>query len=138
MPIPISLPRRLPSQIFFASIHGAEEGFFPETAATLQHESRLVNVPLPRGTGAAAYLAAFDLHVVPAVRRSLLYLPISTYIYLYLPLTHPDLTPTSFWLMLTQVRRFRPDLILISCGFDAHREDAPDLSGFLQVEGGSM
>ena len=31
------------------------------------------------------------------------------------------------------LRAFAPDLLLVSCGFDAHRDDAPDLSGFLQL-----
>ena len=35
-------------------------------------------------------------------------------------------------LLLLARRRFAPDLIIVSTGFDAHRDDAPDLSGFLR------
>ena len=44
------------------------------------------------------YLAAFDQHIMPALRA------------------------------------FAPDLILISCGFDAHRDDSPSLTGFLTLD----
>ena len=56
-------------EIFFASVHGAEEFYFPETAQQLQLEPRLVNVPLPRGAPAADYVKAFDDHVVCRAAR---------------------------------------------------------------------
>lgn len=85
-------------ECLYASIHGAGEEFYPMTAQTLQREPRLVNVPLPEGTPAAAYVSAFDEHIVPAVRG------------------------------------FAPDLILVSCGFDAHKDDSPSLTGFLELD----
>eukprot|EP00900_Chrysochromulina_parva_P014578 jgi/Chrpa1/23120/Chrysochromulina_OHIO_Genome00001279-RA len=83
--------------VLYASLHGCEDNFFPMTGTELDVSSRLVNVPLPRGTPPEKYLAAYDEHVAPAVRA------------------------------------FAPDLIIISTGFDAHRDDAPDLSGFLAL-----
>ena len=35
--------------------------------------------------------------------------------------------------IISGVRAFAPDLIIISCGFDAHKDDAPDLRGFLTL-----
>ncbi|KAL1511516.1 hypothetical protein AB1Y20_006324 [Prymnesium parvum] len=35
--------------------------------------------------------------------------------------------------VLSRVLQFNPDLIIISCGFDAHKDDAPDLRGFLTL-----
>ena len=85
------------TDVLYASLHGCEDNFFPMTGTELDVSSRLVNVPLPRGTTPEKYLAAYDEHVAPAVRA------------------------------------FAPDLIIISTGFDAHRDDAPDLSGFLAL-----
>ena len=85
-------------EVMYASIHGAEEGFYPSTATSLQTEPRLVNVPLARGTSSDEYLDAFDTHIASALRT------------------------------------FAPDLLILSTGFDAHRDDAPDLSGFLRLE----
>ena len=92
------------NDVMYVSLHGVgdhEQGkwFYPDTATTLQTEERLVNVPLPEGTTSAAYLAAFDAHVVP------------------------------------NVRRFSPDLVIISCGFDACTGDSPaHPGGYLQLD----
>ena len=67
------------------------EYFFPQTGTVLQEEELLVNVPLPQGTDSATYLAKFDRHIMPAVRR------------------------------------FQPDLIIVSCGFECVRP-APSAS----------
>ena len=31
------------------------------------------------------------------------------------------------------LREFAPDLLIVSCGFDAHRDDSPTLDGFLRL-----
>ena len=31
------------------------------------------------------------------------------------------------------LREFGPDLLIVSCGFDAHRDDSPTLDGFLRL-----
>ena len=76
--------------VLYTSLH--QSPFYPGTGA---HDDRggpeaaglTVNVPLAAGTGAAAWLRAFDDVVLPAVRA------------------------------------FAPELLLVSCGFDAHRDD---------------
>jgi acetoin utilization deacetylase AcuC-like enzyme len=84
--------------VMYVSLHGEGDGFYPETARTLQVEDRVVNVPFPEGTGPDAYLSGFD-----------------------------DVVPEA-------VRRFRPDLIIISCGFDAAIGDSPaNPGGFLKL-----
>ena len=60
--------------------------------------SMLIRVRPPQGTTSAAYLAAFDEHVAP------------------------------------NLRRFAPDLIIISTGFDACAGDSPaHPAGYLQL-----
>jgi acetoin utilization deacetylase AcuC-like enzyme len=70
--------------ILFASLH--QWPFYPGTGGPYEQGERLVNIPLPAGTGDAEYLEAFD-----AVANA--------------------------------VRRFEPDLLLVSAGFDAHVAD---------------
>ena len=88
----------------YCSLHGvgdatSGEFFYPDTARSLQEEYSLVNVPLPKGTTSATYLAAFDRYITP------------------------------------NVRRFNPDLIIISCGFDACAGDSPaHPDGYLQLD----
>jgi acetoin utilization deacetylase AcuC-like enzyme len=70
--------------IFFASLH--QWPFYPGTGGPTEQGETLVNMPLPAGTGDAAYFEAFDT-------------------------------------VAKAVRRFEPDLLLISAGFDAHVAD---------------
>lgn len=73
--------------MFYASTHEAHH--YPGTG--LAHETgergRIVNVPLPAGTGSAGFRQAFERIILPALSE------------------------------------FRPDIILISAGFDAHEAD---------------
>lgn len=79
--------------VLYASLHGAEQFFYPETGTALQLDPTLVNVPLARGAAPSLaalpdrtrmldtrpsctagtppdeYLAAFDRYVVPAMCR---------------------------------------------------------------------
>ncbi len=80
-------------EVFYASLHGAEPAFYPETAQAFEKTPRRLNVPLPRGTSAADFISAYDEHVIPAIRA------------------------------------FDPDLLIISCGFDAHEVRAQALVG---------
>ncbi|HEY5209840.1 MAG TPA: histone deacetylase family protein [Stellaceae bacterium] len=70
----------------YASTHQAP--FYPCTgAASETGVGNIVNVPLPAGAGSAAFRAAFERTILPALDR------------------------------------FRPDFLVISAGFDAHRND---------------
>jgi acetoin utilization deacetylase AcuC-like enzyme len=71
--------------VLFVSLH--QWPFYPGTGAPDDQLETTVNVPLPAGSGDAAYLDAFARVVEPAVRR------------------------------------FDPQLLLVSAGFDAHAED---------------
>jgi acetoin utilization deacetylase AcuC-like enzyme len=70
--------------ILFASLH--QWPFYPGTGGPYEQGETLVNLPLPAGTGDAAYLEAFDT-------------------------------------VADAVRRFEPELLLVSAGFDAHVAD---------------
>jgi acetoin utilization deacetylase AcuC-like enzyme len=77
-------------EVLFASIH--QYPFWPGTGAlgdvgSGAGEGYSLNLPVPGGTGEAAFLSLVEHVVAPAARQ------------------------------------YRPDLILISAGFDAHRED---------------
>lgn len=71
----------------FISTH--QYPFYPGTGAEKERgaHGQIVNVPLPAGTGSAAYRSAFDNQVAAAIRSA------------------------------------APNLILVSAGFDAHRDD---------------
>jgi len=76
--------------VLYCSLH--QYPFYPGTGAREERGTgkglgATVNIPLPAGTGEAAYLRAFDDEVLPALER------------------------------------FRPDLLIVSAGFDAHRDD---------------
>jgi acetoin utilization deacetylase AcuC-like enzyme len=88
-------------EVLFASIH--QYPFWPGTGAlgdvgSGAGEGYSFNLPVPAGTGEAAFLSLVEHVVAPAARR------------------------------------YRPDLIMISAGFDAHREDP---LGGLALETGS-
>ncbi len=70
--------------ILFASLH--QWPLYPGTGGPYDQQETVVNIPLPAGTGDAAYLEAWQ-----TVERA--------------------------------IARFEPDLLLVSCGFDAHIED---------------
>ena len=53
--------------VLYASLH--QWGIFPGSGGAGEQRATTVNVPLPGGLGAAAWLAAFDEHVAPAVVR---------------------------------------------------------------------
>lgn len=77
-------------QVLFVSVH--QWPLFPGTGQADEEGSGhgqgcTLNIPLPPGTGDAAYLHAFDQVIAP------------------------------------RVADFQPDLILVSAGFDAHRDD---------------
>jgi acetoin utilization deacetylase AcuC-like enzyme len=77
-------------EVLYASMH--EWPQYPGTGARMDvgrgaGVGATLNVPVPGGTTASEYLAAFRGSIVPALRR------------------------------------FAPDLLLVSAGFDAHRED---------------
>ena len=89
------------SDVFFASLH--QWPLYPGTGAAAERGAGrglgfTRNVPLPLGTDDAAYLAAFDAAVLPAVRA------------------------------------FRPELVVVSAGFDAHAADP--LAGMRLSEAG--
>ncbi len=76
--------------VLYTSLH--QHPFFPGTGAAgdrggAQANGLTVNVPLPGGTSAEAWLRAFDGAVLPALQA------------------------------------FEPELVVVSCGFDAHRDD---------------
>lgn len=76
--------------VFYASIH--EDGLYPGTGDIRETGAgagigTTLNVPLPAGSGDAAYAAAIDELLEPTIRK------------------------------------FDPDLFLVSAGFDAHRHD---------------
>ncbi len=72
--------------VLYVSLH--QMPLYPGTGAAHERGAgNILNVPLPPGTGDAAYLAAFDARVLPAL----------------------------------EVRA--PDVVLVSCGFDAHARD---------------
>jgi acetoin utilization deacetylase AcuC-like enzyme len=73
--------------VFYGSLH--QGGIFPGTGNADEQRETTVNVPLRAGLGDAEWLAAFDTHIAPAVRR------------------------------------FEPEVVLVSAGFDAH--EAEDL-----------
>ena len=73
--------------VLYASLHQYGPRFFPGTGAPDEQRPTTVNVPLRPGLGDAEWLAAFDTHVAPAVKR------------------------------------FEPDALLVSAGFDAHVEE---------------
>ena len=70
--------------ILFASLH--QWPLYPGTGGPYEQHETMINIPLPAGTGDAAYLEAWQ-----TVEHA--------------------------------VTRFAPDLLLVSCGFDAHAED---------------
>jgi acetoin utilization deacetylase AcuC-like enzyme len=70
--------------ILFASLH--QWPFYPGTGGPDDQHENVVNVPLPAGTGDAAYLEAWEI-------------------------------------VEGAVRRFSPELLLVSCGLDAHVAD---------------
>jgi acetoin utilization deacetylase AcuC-like enzyme len=53
--------------VLFASLH--QWPFYPGTGGPDEQDETTVNVPLPAGSDDAAYLAAFDARVAPAVER---------------------------------------------------------------------
>ncbi len=71
----------------FVSTH--QSPLYPGTGATGERgaHGQILNLPLPAGTGGAAYRETFEARVLPALRAA------------------------------------RPDLLLVSAGFDAHRAD---------------
>jgi acetoin utilization deacetylase AcuC-like enzyme len=76
--------------VLYASLH--QYPFYPGTGASgdrggPEASGLTVNVPLPAGTTAQAWLEAFDDDVLPPLRA------------------------------------FEPELVVVSCGFDAHRDD---------------
>ncbi len=76
--------------VLYTSLH--QHPFYPGTGAAgdrggPEASGLTVNVPLPGGTTAEQWLAAFDAAVVPALHD------------------------------------FAPELVVVSCGFDAHRDD---------------
>jgi acetoin utilization deacetylase AcuC-like enzyme len=76
--------------VLYTSLH--QYPFYPGTGARSDRggpnaPGLTVNVPLPAGTNAEAWLAGFDADVMPAIRT------------------------------------FEPELVVVSCGFDAHRDD---------------
>jgi acetoin utilization deacetylase AcuC-like enzyme len=73
--------------VLYASLHQYGARFFPGTGAPTEQRETTINVPLRPGLGDAEWLAAFDTHVAPAVKR------------------------------------FEPDVLLVSAGFDAHVEE---------------
>jgi acetoin utilization deacetylase AcuC-like enzyme len=78
--------------VLYVSLHQYGGGFFPGTGSAGERgagagEGATVNVPLPAGTGEAAYLEAYRTRALPAVAAH------------------------------------RPQLVLVSSGFDAHRDD---------------
>ena len=76
--------------VLYTSLH--QHPFYPGTGPASDRggpeaAGLTLNVPLPAGSGAAAWLAAFDETVMPALSA------------------------------------YEPELIVVSCGFDAHRDD---------------
>ena len=78
------------------------------------------------GMGDAEYLAAFDALLMPICRQVLPahhHLPLSPA--LHLPLYLPSISPLSFLYLacISPISQFAPDLVLVSCGFDAAAGD---------------
>jgi acetoin utilization deacetylase AcuC-like enzyme len=78
--------------LLYVSLHQYGGGFFPGTGSAGERgggagQGATMNVPLPAGTGEAAYLEAFRTRALPALAAH------------------------------------RPQLVLVSSGFDAHRDD---------------
>ena len=73
--------------VLYASLHQFAPPFFPSTGGPDEQRETTINVPLRPGLGDAEWLAAFDTHVAPAVRR------------------------------------FDPELLVVSAGFDAHESE---------------
>ena len=71
--------------VLYVSIH--QWPLYPGTGGPVEQDETTVNVPLPRGSGDAEYMRAWEEQVEPAVRR------------------------------------FEPELLLVSAGFDAHSDD---------------
>ena len=71
--------------VLYVSLH--QWGIFPGTGGPDEQRVTTVNVPLRADLGDAEWLAAFDTHVAPAVRR------------------------------------FEPEVVLVSAGFDAHEDE---------------
>ncbi|MHB8642153.1 MAG: histone deacetylase family protein [Gaiellaceae bacterium] len=71
--------------VLYASLH--QWGIFPGSGGAEEQRETTVNVPLRAGLGDAEWLAAFDTHVAP------------------------------------RIRRFDPEVVLVSAGFDAHEEE---------------
>jgi acetoin utilization deacetylase AcuC-like enzyme len=85
-------------RILFCSSH--QWPLYPGTGAA--HETgcgNIVNLPLPEGTGSAAFRAAYEQHIFP------------------------------------RIDTFKPELLIVSAGFDAHRADP--LAG-LELEAGDF
>ena len=76
-------------RFLFVSIHAYDERkyFFPGTGAAGEGPANVLNVPLRRHSGTAAYLHAFETTIVP------------------------------------RLDAFRPQLLLLSAGFDGHKDD---------------
>jgi acetoin utilization deacetylase AcuC-like enzyme len=84
------------TRTFYASTH--QFPFYPGTGSAAEQGERLLNVPLPAGSGDGAFVAAWTETILP------------------------------------RAEAFGPDLILVSAGFDAHRDDP--LSGLDVTETG--
>ena len=82
--------------LFFASSH--QYPHFPGTGASDEKGgyNNVVNAPLPPGTEGAAFRAAYEQHILPALDS------------------------------------FAPDLVLISAGFDAHKDDPLSHMGLIE------
>lgn len=75
------------ARVLFISTH--QSPLYPGTGAAYETgaHNNVINLPLPAGTGSAAFRAVIETHVLPALHR------------------------------------FKPEMIFISAGFDAHRAD---------------
>jgi acetoin utilization deacetylase AcuC-like enzyme len=82
--------------VFYASTH--QFPWYPGTGSLAEQGERLVNVPLPAGSGDDAFVSAWTDTILPGVEA------------------------------------FAPDAILVSAGYDAHRDDP--LAGLLVTENG--
>jgi len=77
---------RLHENVFYISSH--QWPLYPGTGGPdEQIDNRIMNIPLPAGTGSTRFRAAYEDNVFPALHA------------------------------------FKPDLVMISAGFDAHRDD---------------
>ena len=72
-------------ELFYVSSH--QYPYYPGTGSAREQSDHLVNLPMPVGTGDAAFLAAYEESVDPAIQR------------------------------------FKPELVMVSAGFDAHVRD---------------